>query len=291
MHLKTLKEAKSYLGHIRKRNETIGTVHTLGALHEGHAILIRKSAEENQNTVVTIYPNKIQLFPGLKYNYNLENDVEFALKNGATAVISSTDEEMFPTNFRTFVDQGISHSKLNSSVFSYASRGQVTGSIRWINFTQPTRSYFGLKDIEQAILVKKAVDELLINCEIVYVPCIRFKNGVPISSRLMNQPDNLLQEVGELYNVLNQARKLILEGETHSIEILRFINEELKNHLKHFSVLYTTIVDTTDFLEMTNIQIPFIIHAAIRYKDLTHFDGILIQTEAALKNGSPIIWL
>jgi len=291
MHLKTLKEAKAYLGHIRKRNETIGTVHTLGALHEGHAILIRKSAEDNQNTIVTIYPNKIQLFPGLKYSFDLEKDVEFALKNGATAVISSTDEEMFPAHFRTFVDQGISHSKLNSSVFHYASRGQVTGSIRWINFTQPTRSYFGLKDIEQAILVKKAVHELLIDSEIVYVPCIRFKSGVPISSRLMNQSDSLLQEVGELYKTLNQARKFISEGETNSFEILRFINEELKNRLKHFSVLYTTIVDTVDFLEMNNIQIPFIIHASIQYKDLTHFDGVLIQTEMELQNGSPIIWI
>jgi pantoate--beta-alanine ligase len=291
MHLTNLMEAKAHLATIREKKESIGTVHTLGALHEGHAILIRQSARENQHTIVTVYPNKIQLFPGLKYKFNLQEDVLFALNNGATAVISSNDEEMFPQDYRTFIDQGVRHSKLNSSIFSFASRGQVTGSIRWIIFTQPTRTYFGLKDIEQAILVKSAAKDLLIGSEIVYVPCIRFKNGVPISSRLMHQKDYLLEEVAALYSVLDSARLLIINGERKATVVLKFIDSELSNQLRHFSVLYTTIVETNDFLEIQDIEYPFIIHAAIRHNELTHFDGLFIQTESDLLNGAPTIWL
>ena len=291
MHLKSLNEAKPFLKRINESNETLGTVHTLGALHEGHAVLIKKSASENQNTIVTVYPNKIQLFPGLKYQFNLEEDVAFAIKNGATAVISSTDEEMFPQDYRTIISQGPSHSRLNSSIFPYASTGQVTGSIRWINFTRPTKTYFGLKDIEQAILVKRAVKELLINTEIVYVPSIRFANGVPISSRLLNKADEVLREVGLLFSILNEGRELISNGEKSSSKVLKIINDKLLKRLKHFSILYTTIVDVVDFSEMEEVKLPFIFHAAIRHKELTHFDGLLITNEYELTNGTPVIWL
>jgi pantoate--beta-alanine ligase len=291
MHIHSLKEAKSFIASIKNSGETIGSVHTLGALHRGHGILIQQSAQENQHTIVTVYPNKIQLFPGLKYKFDLEADVQFALDNGATAVISSTDEEMFPSDYRTYIDQGISHSRLNSSVFSYASRGQVTGSIRWINFTQPTRSYFGLKDIEQAILVKRAVDDLLINTEIVHVPSIRLSNGVPISSRLLHHNNDVLTEVGLLYKTLTDARLLIAEGQNNATEIIKFIKAQLSNNVKIFTPLYVTIVDPVDFLEVEQIKLPFIIHAAIQHDKLTHFDGLWIRSEADLKNGPPIIWL
>jgi pantoate--beta-alanine ligase len=291
MHFKSLTEGKIYLNELKKKNETLGTVHTLGALHNGHGILIQQSAKENQNTIVTIYPNKIQLFPGLKYRYDLNDDVNFALANGATAVISSTDEEMFPDEYRTFIDQGLSHRELNSSVFPYAARGQITGSLRWINFTKPNRSYFGLKDIEQAILVKRAVTDLLIDCEIRYVPCIRFSNGVPISSRLMSLDHALLEDVGILYEILNIGRGAIINGEKDSLKVLEIIDGELKMRLKKFKIIYTTIVDINDFKKITSLNVPFIIHAAIQYNEITHFDGLLIRNETELVNGPPVIWL
>lgn len=291
MHLKSLNEAKVFLKEIWKRNETIGSVHTLGALHQGHGKLIKLSSQENSHTIVTIYPNKIQLFPGLAYKYDLEKDVEFALNNGATTVISSCDFEMFSSNYRTFITQGESHTKLNSSVFSFASRGQVTGTVRWLNFTRPHRSYFGLKDIEQALLVKRAVDDLLIDCEIRYVPCIRCRNGVPISSRLRFLSDDLLSEVASLYEVLNTGRERILKGEFNSNIVLAKMREELRQRLNHFQILYLTLVDTLDFVEKEQVSLPFILHGAIKYKYITHFDGLLIRDEIELQKGSPVIWI
>ena len=291
MHLKSLREAKEFLREVWKRDEMVGSVHTLGALHQGHGKLIQLSAQENTHTIVTIYPNKIQLFPGLPYKYDLKRDVDFAIESGATTVISSCDSEMFSEDFRTFITQGDSHSRLNSSVFSFASKGQVTGTIRWLNFTRPHRSYFGLKDIEQALLVKRAVADLLIDCEIKHVPCIRFRNGVPISSRLRFLEEHILSEVSALYEVMNLGREKICQGETDSSQVLAKMREQLNQRLNHFHILYLTLVDISDFAEKEEASLPFILHGAIRYKDLTHFDGLLITNEKELQQGPSVIWL
>lgn len=292
MHIKWLKKAKEVLKKLHKEWKTIGSVHTLWALHEWHAILIRQSSKENDYTIVTVYPNKIQLFPWLKYQFDLQKDIDLAILNWADIVISSDDEEMFPDDYRTFITQWDSHNKLNSSVFPYASKWQVTWSIRWINFVQPTKTYFWLKDIEQAILVKRAVKDLLINTDVVYVPCIRFKDSwVPISSRLMNQTPEILKEVWYLYDVLSMARKKVLWWEKKSNNIINFIHEELNKNFKYCGILYIDVVDTVDFNSISDIKIPFIIHCAIRYDKLTHFDWQMILTQEDLGNWPPIIWI
>ncbi len=291
MHLKSLIEAREYLDGLRRKQETLGTIHTLGALHEGHAALIRQSAIENKNTIVSIYPNKIQLLSGSKYQYDLQKDTEFALGNGATAVISSTDDEMFSDGFSTYIDQGECYSRLAGSILPNVIKGMITGCIRWINFTQPTRSYFGLKDIEQSVLVKKAVKDLLIHCEIRHVPCVRFKSGVPISSRLANLNADLLSDVSLLYNVISQARNIIYKGERDAKSVIAYVDLELRKNLKHFSVIYTKIVDAGDFRDIDVISIPFVIQSSIRFEKVTHFDGQLIYSEEDLRDGNPVIWL
>jgi pantoate--beta-alanine ligase len=290
-HILSLKDSREYLSEIRSNRETIGTIHTLGALHEGHGALIKQSATENKNTIVTIYPNKIQLVSGTKYKYDLDKDTEFAFKSGATAVISSSDEEMFPFNYITYIEQGLSQERLAGSVLPGIIKGMITGCIRWINFTQPTRSYFGLKDIEQLILVKRAVNDLFINTQIVQVPCVRFKNGVPISSRLMDLNTEVLIDVAVLYEIIMLSRKHIANGEKDATKIIHFIESELRKNLKYFSILLICITDTIDFSDIAVIQIPFIIRIGIKYGTIKHFDGQLITSEYELQNGNSVIWL
>jgi pantoate--beta-alanine ligase len=291
MHVKSLLEAREILSDLWKKNESIGSVHTLGALHIAHAQLIRRSAKENTHTVVTVYPNKIQLFPGLRYNYILEDDVKLALENGATMVISSTDEEMFPAGYCTFLDQGIAHKALNSSVFDYAARGQVTGSVRWINFCRPTVSYFGMKDIEQALLVDRAVRDLLIPTKISHVPCVRTRTGVPVSSRLQFLPPEKLNDVSVVYQGLKKAREMILTGERQSRTVIAFLSDFYNSGIKNFDVKYITIVAAGDFHPIARIELPFIVHVCISDGRTTHFDGLPILTDSDLSRGPETIWV
>ena len=87
-HLRSVADARPFLRRLWASGHTIGSVHTLGALHAAHGELIKRSATENDQTIVTIYPNKIQLFPGTTYQYDLAADVDLAERCGATVVIS-----------------------------------------------------------------------------------------------------------------------------------------------------------------------------------------------------------
>jgi pantoate--beta-alanine ligase len=269
----------------------MGSIHTLGALHDGHAELIRLSSRENEITIVTVYPNRIQLFPGIKYKFDLDEDVALARASGADIVISSTDEEMFPPDFVTFLDQGDLHHRLNSEVFSFASRGQVTGSLRWINFTRPTRSYFGRKDIEQAVLVGRAVKDLLIDCEIRCVPCVRFQNGVPISSRLKDVAPSRLQELSGVYHAMLRSVESISRGTTDRETIVENLRAELNQVLSGFKIKYVTVVSAITFNPIDPIEIPFVVHVCVSDGVLTHFDGQWIRNNNELMNGQEVIWL
>jgi pantoate--beta-alanine ligase len=291
MHVRSVKEAREVLRELWKRGESIGSIHTLGALHEGHARLIELSAEENLNTIVTIYPNKIQLFPGSRYVYDLEEDAAFATRRGATLVISSNDDEMYPPEYCTYIDQLERHHQLNSSIFPYATRGQVTGAIRWISLTRPTRSYFGMKDIEQALMVERAVADLMIDCEIRHVPCIRYRNGVPISSRLVALESSRFDEVGNTYAALQQGRFLALHGETSACAIVESMRSLLEERLRTFRIVYTTVVDANTFQPIELVRIPFILHCAVTDGKIYHFDGFCARTRLELEQGPEVIWL
>lgn len=292
IHIPSVAEARPFLRELWRSGQTIGSVHTLGALHVAHGELIKRSAADNDQTIVTIYPNKIQLFPGSVYQYDLDADIALAERCGATVVISSNDTEMYLPEYATYVDQGARAHRLNSSVFDYASRGQVTGAIRWISLCRPTASYFGMKDIEQALLVQRAVQDLLIDCEIRHVPCVRIREtGAPVSSRLRFLPHERLREVGGVYHALDAGRAMIYDGETSIHTILEAIRGRLDTVLTTFQVVYLTIVDAAEFAPVERAAPPFILHCAITDGTLTHFDGLCIRTRHELASTPATIWL
>ena len=113
----SLKEAKEGLDKLRSEGKTIGSIHTLGALHNGHGKLIEMSAKENDCTVVSIYPNIKQLAPGAKYEYDEAADCKFAEEHGATHAICPQTEDIYPEDFRTFEEltRGKSRAGINKS--------------------------------------------------------------------------------------------------------------------------------------------------------------------------------
>ncbi|MQA86671.1 MAG: pantoate--beta-alanine ligase [Streptosporangiales bacterium] len=291
-HMRSVAEARPVLRELWRSGGSIGSVHTLGALHEAHAELIRRSASENDQTVVTIYPNKIQLFPGSIYRYDLEQDVAVAERAGATLVISSDDEEMYPPGYCTYIDQGELHRRLNSSVFDFASRGQVTGAVRWISLCRPHASYFGMKDIEQSLLVERAVKDLLIDCQVRHVPCVRLRGtGVPVSSRLRDLPPDRLEEVGGVYRALEAGRTLAAAGEQDADRVLAAMREVLDASLRTFRLTYLTVVDLDQFAPMRRVRVPFILHCAITDGTLSHFDGLYISSRQELVESPEVVWI
>lgn len=290
---KSLKEAKEGLDKLRKEGKTIGSIHTLGALHIGHGKLIELSAQENDCTVVTVYPNIKQLAPGSKYEYDPEADCKFAGKHGATHVICPQTEDIYPEDFRTYLDQGECYNRLNGTAVPYLFKGMITMSVRWILFTKPTRTYWGLKDIGQVILVERALKDLFQD-DIIFrpVPCVRYKSGIAISSRLMNLPEEKIKEFRKLSDATEKARKALLAGETDSEKLKNIMKEEItKTPLKYFKLEYIKIAKPLDFVEPEKVTLPIIFHIDMNDGNKNYFDGLYIRNEEELRNGPPVIWL
>lgn len=289
----SLEEAREGLKKLHQEGRTIGSIHTLGALHIGHGKLIELSAKENDCTVISIYPNVAQLAPGSKYEYDINKDCKFAEEHGATHIICPKTEEIYPEDFRTYLDQGECYNRLNGVAVPYLFKGMITMSVRWILFTRPTRTYWGLKDIGQVILVERALKDLFQDDIIVReVPTVRYKSGIAISSRLMNLPEKKIKEFKRLSDACEEGRKAILAGEKNAQKIKDIIERSLtKEPLKFFNVEYIKIAKPTDFVEPEEITLPIIFHIDLTDGKKRYFDGLYIRNEEELKNGPPVIWL
>ncbi|HET6582912.1 MAG TPA: pantoate--beta-alanine ligase, partial [Nannocystaceae bacterium] len=280
-HVTSLHDARLLLREMHRTGREIGSIHTLGALHEGHRRVISLAAAENDEVVVTIYPNRAQLAPGTVYRYDLAADVELAFAAGATLVVSSTDDEMYPPGHETYLDLGAVCGRLDGTVMPRLFRGMVTMCLRWISFVRPRRSYWGEKDIGQLLLVERSVRDLLVDCEIRRVPCVRYRSGIPISSRLMALPRAQLVELESVYAALQRARCEIAAGERRAAVVLAAARRELR--LSAFELCYAKAALAADFTEPAELgELPLILHIVVTNGTIHHFDGLLLADERAL---------
>ncbi len=290
--LPNLAEARRCLDILRASGASIGSLHTLGALHEGHARVIRTAAAENDHVVVSVYPNKAQLAPGTSYRYDLAKDTEFAFANGATHVIGPSEDEIYPADYRTFLDQGDAFRRLDGTVVPFLFRGMITMSVRWISFVRPNRTYWGLKDIGQTLLVKRALTDLFIDSVVREVPCVRYRSGVPISSRLFGLAPAALREIAQVYGALEAGRAAIAAGERQSAAVISTISAFLHAApLEHFKECYIKIAEPLDFTEPDTVSLPLILHIVVTDGQINHFDGMLLRSEQDLYDGPPVVWI
>lgn len=291
-HLPSLVAARPVLRELWAGGGSIGSIHTLGALHAGHATVIELAAIENEHVIVTVYPNRAQLAPRTRYEFDLERDVALAAEHGATHIISSVDSEMYPDAYRTLLDQQPAHQRLDATAISYVFPGMITMSVRWILFVRPHRTYWGLKDIGQLVLVRRALDDLLVDTTVREVPCVRFRSGVPISSRLLRLERRSLTEVRQVYVALEAGRRLAAAGGVTAADVIARVRATLDElPLREFQVCYVKLVDPTDFAELGAARPPMILHVAITNEEIFHFDGLFIRTEDELRDGAPVLWL
>lgn len=289
-HLPSLAAARPALRELHAQGGSIGSIHTLGALHAGHARVIEMAAAENDHVVVSVYPNRAQLAPGSRYAYDLEADIAFAGEHGATHVISSHDEEIYPAAYRTFLRQEPAMNRLDAVAVDYLYPGMITMSVRWILFVRPHRTYWGLKDIGQTILVRRALEDLLVDVELREVPCVRYRSGIPISSRLLRLDRDALVEVQKVHRALEGARVAVAEGETSAAAVLDGVRADL-SALERFRIAYAQLVSPVDFAVLQEVTVPFILHVAITDGTIFHFDGHLIRSHEELRDGAPVVWL
>lgn len=199
----------------RGAGKSIGVVPTMGALHEGHAELIRRARAETGYVVVTIFVNPIQFDRPedlAKYPRDLATDVQLCERMGADAVFAPSAEEMYPGELRTQVEvTGVSE-KLEGEFRPGHFKGVATVVAKLLNIAAPDRAYFGEKDAQQLAVIQKMVVDLNMPVEIVPVATVRESDGLAMSSRNRLLTDEQRRAAPVLYRALCVARDRLLAG-------------------------------------------------------------------------------
>ncbi|MGM9551809.1 MAG: pantoate--beta-alanine ligase [Clostridia bacterium] len=183
---KTVKEVREYVNAAKKAGKTVGLVPTMGYLHEGHASLVKKSVEECDVTVVSIFVNPTQFAPNEDfeaYPRDLERDVMLLTECGADAVFNPEAEEMYYPDATTKVVPDVLSKNLCGKTRPIHFGGVCTVVSKLFNIVTPDRAYFGQKDAQQLAIIKRMVRDLNFGIEIVGCPIVREADGLAKSSR------------------------------------------------------------------------------------------------------------
>ncbi len=236
-----ISELQSQLQTERQKGHTIGLVPTMGALHEGHASLVRRSVSENDVTVVSIFLNPTQFNDKSdleRYPRTLEADCQLLEQCGAQIVFAPSVEEIYPEpDTRTF-----SYPPTDSVMEGAMRPGHFNGVCQIVSklfsYTNPDRGYFGEKDYQQIAVIRRMVADLGFKLEIVPCPVIREESGLARSSRntLLSADERVL--AANIYRVMKES--LSLGGtvqQTHDYVV------DTINAIDGLEVQYFSIVD------------------------------------------------
>jgi len=235
---------RNWRNFVPEAGDDVGLVPTMGALHDGHRALIRRARATCNHVVVSIFVNPLQFGPREDYGQyprNREQDLATCQEEDVDVVFAPSVPEMYPSDFSTHVEV-VSHLTrvLEGSSRPGHFRGVSTVLTKLFCLAAPTKSYFGQKDYQQALLVETMVRDLNIPTEIVLVPTVREPDGLALSSRNRYLSPSDRQAALVLYRSLEAGRRHILHGVRDPGQVERhmqqIVGREPRAHLEYLVV-------------------------------------------------------
>ena len=219
----------------RKRSEgaRVGLVPTMGFLHEGHLSLIRMAKRECDKVFISIFINPTQFGPGEdfeSYPRDTERDRMLAEREGVDYIFYPKAREMYKRDSKTFVEvQKLSKIMCGKSRTNHF-KGVATVVLKLFNIINAHKAYFGEKDFQQLIIIRKMVEDLNLDIEVIGSPTIREKDGLALSSRNKYLSEEERKSANILYKCLNLAKNMIENGERDLEEIRKVVLDKLKEN-------------------------------------------------------------
>jgi pantoate--beta-alanine ligase len=226
----TVSELRETIAIARREGKTIGLVPTMGALHEGHLSLVQASRAECGLTVVTIYVNPSQFGPKedfARYPRTLEHDLEL-LAGLADVVFAPRDEEVYPPGHATWVEVGSVAQPLEGVCRPGHFRGVATIVLKLFTMVAPDVAYFGQKDYQQALVIRRMAVDLNLPLAIRVCPIVREADGLAMSSRNRYLSPNERRQAAALFRSLTLAAEMAAQGERNAAKILEAMREMIQ---------------------------------------------------------------
>jgi pantoate--beta-alanine ligase len=277
---KTIESIRSLVKATRRGGKTIGLIPTMGALHIGHISLIEAAIKECDFVVVSIFVNPTQFVPGEdfeKYPRPLDADLEMCRKAGVDVVFTPTPEQMYPVENLTWVNVEKLTESLCGQFRPSHFRGVTTVCTKLFNIVAPDIAYFGQKDAQQAIVIKRMVADLNMPLEIVICPTIREPNGLAVSSRNKYLNEQQKKDATNIYKSLQKCRRMIDDGVKETTEIITEMRKILQQ-VPSIEIEYISIVDAETLRNINSIAGKVLAAVAVRIGPARLIDNILMDT-------------
>jgi pantoate--beta-alanine ligase len=229
----------------REQDRTIGLVPTMGALHEGHLSLVREARRMCDVVVVSVFVNPTQFGPSEDYEdypRDLTKDTALLTDYNVDYIFAPAAEEIYPKDFSTYVNVGGLSKLLEGESRPGHFRGVATVVAILLNTVRPDFAFFGQKDAQQAVIIKRMVRDLAFDTEIVVSPTVREDSGLAISSRNLYLDAEEQQSAAVIHRALKQAKEIYKRGERHAGKLAEIVRARIETEPR-VRVDYVSVVD------------------------------------------------
>jgi len=272
----------------REQDRTVGLVPTMGALHEGHLSLVREARRMCDVVVVSVFVNPAQFGPGEdfeRYPRDLTKDTALLTDYNVDYIFAPPVEEIYPKGFSTYVNvEGLSEQLEGASRPGHF-RGVATVVTILLNTVRPDFAFFGQKDAQQALVIKRLVKDLAFDTEVVVLPIVREDSGLAISSRNLYLTPDEQNSATVIHKALKQAKTAFKEGERNANRLIELIRSTVEAEPRA-RLDYVTVADAETLEKIDRLDDRPTLIALAAYVGKTRLIDNLILNKVKKKDGA-----
>lgn len=279
--LTEVKAVRDAMRAVRSDGATIGLVPTMGALHDGHLSLASASVAHCDVTAVSIFVNPLQFGPNEdfeRYPRDFEADAKRLEPLGVDYVFTMTPEDMYPSGYCTYVVQEGLFEPLCGEFRPGHFRGVATVVTKLFLLVQPHAAFFGQKDAQQCIVLKRLVDDLGFDVDVRVVPTMREPDGLAMSSRNLYLSESRRRDAASLYRALSAARSLYEAGERSTAPMIAAMDEVFAP-IDDIVVEYREIVDPVTLQRIDRVESRALAAVAARLGPSRLIDNVVLGSD------------
>ena len=274
----SIEDIKQRIKTLKEDQLSIGFVPTMGALHEGHLSLVRQARKENDKVVVSIFVNPLQFGKNEdfgQYPRTFDNDCELLSKEDVDIVFNPKAPEMYPNGFCTSVALEHLEDKLCGKSRPGHFRGVATIVLKLFNLINPDIAYFGQKDFQQTVVIKRVVADLNLDVNIKVLPTVRDKEGLALSSRNGYLSETEKKDALCLYKALIRAQTMANAGAKNAKEVTAEM-EKIINNCKSTKIDYISIVNPETLEAVSEVRSGNVAALTVRVGKTRLIDNIIL---------------
>ncbi len=256
----------------------MGLVPTMGYLHEGHLSLVRRARSDNVTAVASIFVNPTQFGPNedlSTYPRDMEGDLEKLRAEGVDLVFAPAASEVYPEGFDTSIDVGDIAARLEGAHRPGHFKGVATVVCKLLTIVRSDRVYFGQKDAQQCLVIKRLNADLNLGAEVIVMPTVRDADGLALSSRNAYLSAEDRESALSLYRSLLLANALYSDG-IDNADVVRATMLGVLSAVPGASVDYVSVADAETLVELDQISGPALVSLAVRIGGVRLIDNVVL---------------